>query len=173
MEVITDWAFVTLVGAAAYYDLRYRRIPNLLTVTGLAVALVLRGWMGLDEFLAGLAGAAIAALVSVPLFSIRALGGGDGKLLIAVGGFMGPNRLFGALLLIALVGGVMGLVDALRRKVVLPVLLNTAGLLKRLVTFGRGGTRPELDTPGVITIPYGVAIAIGGLIWWYLGADLL
>jgi hypothetical protein len=56
---------------------------------------------------------------------------------------------------------------------VLPVLLNTAGLLKRLVTFGRGGTRPELDAPGAITIPYGVAIAIGGLIWWFLGTDLL
>lgn len=173
MGLAADWAFVTLTGAAAYYDVRYRRIPNVLTVTGLLVAFGLRAAEGVDPLVAGFAGAAIAALVSVPLFTVRALGGGDGKLLIAVGGFMGPHRLLGALLLIALIGGIMALIDALRRKIVLPVLLNTVDLMKRIVTLGRVGSRLELSAPGSVTIPYGVAIALGGLLWWFWGTNIV
>jgi Flp pilus assembly protein protease CpaA len=171
MAAAADWAFVSMVAAAAYLDLRYRRIPNLLTVTGLAVALALRAVEGMEPLTSGLLGAGLAALVTLPLFVAGALGGGDGKLLIAVGGFMGPDRLLGALLLIALIGGIMGLVDALRRKVVFPVLLNTVDLLKRMVTLGRSGHRPELSAPGAITIPYGVAIAIGAALWWFWGSS--
>jgi hypothetical protein len=65
----------------------------------------------------------------------------------------------------------MGLVDALRRRVVFPVLLNTVDLLKRMVTLGRSGPRPELSAPGAITIPYGVAIAIGAALWWFWGSS--
>lgn len=173
MEVATTWVFLTMVGVAAYFDLRYRRIPNILTASGLGLALVLRGAEGLDPFVSGLIGAALAALVAVPLFALRAFGGGDGKLLIAVGGFLGGGMLPGALLLIALIGGVIGLVDAFRRRVLLPVLYNTADLMKRMATLGRAGHRPELSAPGAVTIPYGVAIALGAALWWFLGSTLV
>jgi prepilin peptidase CpaA len=169
---MTSGAFVLIVVAAAAMDLRYRRIPNLLTVSGLSVALVMRGIQGTDPLIDGVIGAGVAALVSLPLFAVGALGGGDGKLLIAIGGFMGPARLAGALLLIALVGGVMGLLDAYRRGILFPVILNCLDLVKHWATFGRRGRRVALASPGAVTIPYGVAIALGAIVWWFWGVPV-
>jgi Flp pilus assembly protein protease CpaA len=169
---LTSGAFVGTLAAAAAWDLKYRRIPNLLTVTGLLVALLMRGIQGADPLIDGVIGAGVAALVSLPLFAAGALGGGDGKLLIAIGGFMGPARLAGALLMIALVGGVIGVLDAYRRGLLVPVILNCLDLLKHWATFGRKGRRVALAMPGAVTIPYGVAIAIGGVMWWFWGARI-
>ena len=108
---VTSGVFLVTLAAAAVWDLKFRRIPNLLTVSGLLVALILRGIQGASPLIDGVIGAGVAALVSLPLFALGALGGGDGKLLIAIGGFMGPVRLAGALLMIALVS--IGLILAL------------------------------------------------------------
>ena len=167
---MTSGVFVVTLAAAAVWDLKFRRIPNLLTVSGLLVALIMRGIQGADPLIDGVIGAGVAALVSLPLFALGALGGGDGKLLIAIGGFMGPGRLAGALLMIALVGGAMGVLDAYRRGILGPVIFNCFDLLKHWATFGRRGRRLALAMPGAITIPYGVAIAVGALMWWFWGA---
>lgn len=172
LEHMTSGVFVMVMAAAAAWDLKYRRIPNLLTVSGLLLALVMRGIQGADPLIDGVIGAGVAALVSLPLFAVGALGGGDGKLLIAIGGFMGPARLAGALLMIALVGGVMGVLDAYRRGVLLPVILNCLDLIKHWATLGRQGRRVALAMPGAITIPYGVAIAVGAVMWWFWGAQI-
>ena len=179
-EQVTSGVFLVTLTAAAVWDLKFRRIPNLLTVSGLLVALIMRGIQGASPLIDGVIGAGVAALVSLPLFVLGALGGGDGKLLIAIGGFMGPVRLAGALLMIALVGGVMGVLDAYRRGVPsipfakkprkLPVILNCLDLVKHWVTLGRRGRRVALSMPGAVTIPYGVAIAVGAALWWFWGA---
>jgi prepilin peptidase CpaA len=165
-------AFVVLMLAAVAKDVKSRRIPNWLTAGGLVAALCLRLLMGRDSLVGGLSGAGLAALVSVPFFAIGALGGGDGKLLIAIGGFMGPARLVGALLMIALIGGALAVLDAYRRGILLLVWLNVVDLLKHLLTLGRKGKRIGLSSPGAVTIPYGVAIAVGSLVWWFWGPSM-
>lgn len=152
---------VLLVGAAAVTDLRNRRIPNLLTVTGFALALALRsasGWEGLAD---GLQGAGLALLVTVPLFAVRALGGGDVKLLAAVGALLGPGGAMTAMLLSAAIGWVLALVAVVRRGVLLPVLMNCGDMVRYWVSLGRAGRLPRLDSPDAASIPYGVAIALG------------
>jgi len=167
---VTTVVFALLMVVAVAKDLKSRRIPNWLTATGLIAALCLRLLMGRDALVDGLSGAGLAALISLPFFAIGALGGGDGKLLIAIGGFMGPVRLAGALLMIALVGGGLAVFDAYRRGILLAVWLNVVDLFKHWLTFGRQGKRIELSSPGAVTIPYGVAIAAGSLAWWFWGA---
>jgi Flp pilus assembly protein protease CpaA len=169
---VTSGVFLVTLAAAAVWDLKFRRIPNLLTVSGLLVALMMRGIQGASPLIDGVIGAGVAALVSLPLFSLGALGGGDGKLLIAIGGFMGPVRLAGAFLMIALVGGVLGVLDAYRRGLLVPVILNSLDLVKHWATLGRRGRRVALSMPGAVTIPYGVAIAVGAVLWWFWGARI-
>jgi len=176
---MNDWvgtlnttAFVVLMLGAVAKDLKNRRIPNWLTASGLVAALCLRLLMGRDSLVDGLSGAGLAALVSVPFFAVGALGGGDGKLLIAIGGFMGPVRLAGALLVIALVGGALAVLDAYRRGILLVVWFNVLDLLKHWLTLGRHGKRIGLSSPGAVTIPYGVAIAAGSLVWWFWGVRI-
>jgi prepilin peptidase CpaA len=164
--------FVGVLLIAALTDLRARRIPNLLTVTGFALALVLRSAAGGAAVVEGLLGAGLALAVMLPLFAMRGVGGGDAKLLIVVGAFLGPKGFVVALLATAIVGGVMSLAAAARRSVVLPALFNTGDLLKWVFTLGRRGERTTLLSPGAVSVPYGVAIAVGSAVALYMGGGL-
>jgi len=169
LSSILSTALLALVGAAACMDLRSRRIPNLLTASGLCTALVLHGFGGAAAVAGGLLGAALALLLALPLFAAGGMGGGDTKLLVAVGGFLGPQRLMVAVLVAALAGGVMALGLAWRRRTLLPVLLRTVELARHHATLGRAGPRPTLapDDP-TASLPYAVPIAVGVLVGWFL-----
>jgi prepilin peptidase CpaA len=157
-----------VVACAALSDVRTRRIPNRLTASALAVGLVLRAVLGLSPLLDGVLGAALALVVVLPLFALRGIGGGDAKLLIVVGAFLGPKGFVVAALVAALAGGVMSLAAVARRGVVLPALLGVGDQLRWFASFGRRGARTTLLTPGVVSVPYGVAIAVGSLAALYL-----
>ena len=172
MGLLTTVVFVLTVGAAGILDLRTRRIPNRLTVGSLLLALVLNAVAGLGALSDALMGAGLGLAVGVLLFAARALGGGDGKLLVAVGAYLGLSRFPGALLLIGILGGFLGLGEAIRRGVILPSVYNAVGMLRRWVTFRRGGEIRTLESPGAVTVPYGVAIAVGAIAWWFWGVPL-
>lgn len=158
--------FIVLVAMAAWTDVRSRRIPNEIVVTGFGAALLLRAMIGVDAHVDGLQGAGLAFLIVLPLFALRAVGGGDAKLLIMVGAFMGPERLVPALLVTAVVGGVMAVGAMVRQRAAVQVLRSTVGLVTYGLTLGHRGTRTTVDMPGVVTVPYGVAIAIGAIVGW-------
>lgn len=159
-------ALIILSIAAVWCDLRRRRIPNALTLGGLLLALVLRTAAGLDALTAGLLGAALAFGLSLPLFAIGGLGGGDVKLLTAVGAFLGPKQLMLAMVVMALAGGVMALVTVVRHRAAKKTLLNMRMILSTGFAGGKKRRKgnlvlPTIGSPGALTIPYGVAIALG------------
>jgi prepilin peptidase CpaA len=165
-------ALLVLMGLAALLDLRSRRIPNAITVVGLLVALALRATLGLAALGAGLAGAGVALAVVLPLFALRGMGGGDAKLLIMAGAFLGVEGFFVALLATFICGGIMSVFAAARRGVILPLLLNTFGLAFWLVTLGRRGERLMPESAGALKVPYGVAIALGAVVALFIGGGL-
>ena len=160
-------AFSALMVAAAGLDVRTRRIPNALTVSGFVIAIVLRFLAGPGFGIEGLTGAILAFVLCLPFFVLGVLGGGDAKLLMVVGAFMGPRDLLGAMLLIASIGGIIAAVDAARRRILLPVLYNCGDINKNWATLGRRGSNRSLTSSGAVAIPYGVAISVGALIWWF------
>ncbi len=85
--------FVLVAGA---YDLRFRRIPNWLNLSGIVVGCglntLLTGWHGLVTALLGMV---CALLVYIPLYLIRGMGAGDVKLMAAVGAMAGASKLAG------------------------------------------------------------------------------
>ena len=168
---IVSAALTLLLAAAAWTDYRSRRIPNVLTITGLAAALVLRAVVGPEAILDGLVGALLAFVLTLPLIVLGVMGGGDAKLLIAIGAFMGPRHFLTAAVLIAIIGGMMAVVDAGRRGVLLPVLYNCGQIMKHWATFGRRGANRSFASVGALTIPYGIAIAVGALLWWFAGVQ--
>lgn len=167
--VLPSSVFVALVGAAGVCDAWTRRIPNWLTLCTLIAAFALRAAEGFGPLAEGLLGAGCGLFIAFLLFSLGALGGGDGKLLIGVGAFLGYERFAGALLLIAVLGGLLGVVEAVRRGVILPSVLNAGRMIRSWLTFGRQGERRTLTSPGAVAVPYGVAIALGAIIWWFWG----
>lgn len=168
MILFATISFVVIMAGAMFTDVRENRIPNRLVLAGLALALVLRAVAGWSPLLNGVLGLGLALLMTVPLFALGAIGGGDSKLFGVVGAFMGPQGFLMALLASAVVGGMLGVAAALRRGVILPVLLACKDLFVNAVTLGRHGSRMRLSSPGAITIPYGAAIAVGSVATWFL-----
>lgn len=161
-------AFVALMVAASVWDVTRRRIPNKLILVGLFAGLLVRFLEGWGPLAMGLAGAGLAFVITFPLFVLRGLGGGDVKLFAAVGAFTGPLGFVSALLASAIIGGVLAVALALRRRVLIPVLLNMKDLAVNAMTLGKAGERITLDSPGALTVPYGAAIALGSLVVWFL-----
>ena len=168
LYTLNTLALTTLVVLAVVWDLRTRRIPNALTVSGVVIALVLRGVAGFEPFVTGLIGGAIALGLSLPLVFLGGLGGGDSKLLAAVGAFLGPSGLPTALFVMALVGGAMALGVIIYRGALFETLSNTWRLVRQLASRGTPEPLRTLATPGAIAVPYGVAIGAGALAGWML-----
>lgn len=168
-QVAASVLLVLVMLGASWTDLRSRRIPNWLTMGGVIAGLVIRVWMGPGPALSGLLGVALALLLALPFFVAGVLGGGDAKLLMAVGAFMGPGDLASASLVIALIGGLVALVEAARRGVLLPTLMACGSLIVSWVTFGRRPARSSAAGGERLTVPYGIAIATGSLLWWFAG----
>jgi prepilin peptidase CpaA len=105
------WMPLPFVVIAAAYDLRSREIADWVPAALLAWAIVATacalngvGWLEL----AG--GAAIGIGIGLPLFALGALGGGDVKLVTALGAALGPADLLATLFWVAIVGGLLAVV---------------------------------------------------------------
>jgi len=156
-----------MVCAAAWWDMKEGRIPNAITVTGLAAAFILRAPLGVESLLQGVGGFALAFGVSVVLYALRAIGGGDVKLLAAVGAFLGSAEIMGALGLIAVLGAGYALLSVTWRGLLPLLVYNTIELVRGWLTLGRAGAIRKLESPNALSIPYGIPIALGTLFWWF------
>lgn len=166
LHTLQGAALAALLLAAAWTDLRRGKIPNALTVSGLIAGLALSSAAGLGVLVGSVQAVALAFALGLALFAGRVLGGGDVKLLIALAAMLGLSSFAVALALTALAGGALSLAVAARRGLLLPVLLDSKDTLVSWTTPGRSAASPASTTG--IAVPYGVAIAIGGLGAWFL-----
>lgn len=165
---------VTLVIGAAAYDIPYRRIPNWLTAAGVVAGLAMNAflypvWPGLRLSLIGLA---VGFGVYFLLYSLRAMGAGDVKLMAAVGAMTGWQNWLGIFLVTALIGGLASLTLMLLRGRVKKTLWNVGFVLTELKS-GRAAyfANEELDVRSAksVGLPHGAVIAAGTLLFVALG----
>ncbi|HTO85084.1 MAG TPA: prepilin peptidase [Methylomirabilota bacterium] len=144
--------YVLALAAAGMSDLVRYQIPNSLSaalVAGFAlVALLLPGAVIVNHVLAGVA----VFGVTTVLFAIGVCGGGDVKLLGATALWMGWSNLSDFLLLMALIGAALALSLLLARRLVRSTVLVTTGVRARRLFSKDAG------------VPYGIAIAVAGLV---------
>lgn len=148
---------------ATFTDVKFRRIPNVLTFSTMLVALLvytlMSGWSGMLFSLKGLACGFGVLLLP---YLLGGMGAGDVKLMASVGAVLGAADTLIAFLVIALLGGVVSVAALILRGELL-------GELKRLWNafcgmFGGLGIaalrvdRPTLEREG---LPYGAVIAVG------------
>ena len=172
LQILQFTGLATLLVVAVYTDLRARRIPNKVTVSGTLLALAIAPFIEGGIPVGALAGAGLALLLTFPLVVLGGIGAGDAKLLTAVGAFIGPAGLLSVLIYGSLAGGVLAIGNALRRRAILGVLVNTKNLILHWATLGRRGQRISLDSPGAQSIPYAVPIAVGALMTWFFPFSL-
>ena len=156
-----------IVIPAAGLDIKTRRIPNWLSLSGLVLGVILNTFLGeWDGLWFSLKGLGLAFAVYFVLYLLRAMGAGDVKLMAAVGAAAGAGNWLGILVLTSVAGAVAGLLlVAFKGR-----LRKTLGNLGIIITsLGRGRApykeTPELDVSSdkALRLPHGALIAIGTL----------
>jgi prepilin peptidase CpaA len=138
-EVLTLQSVVVVsIGlVACVTDLHSRRIPNLLTFGAAAAALVYGGatggWEGIGSAALGWLIGAVAFIVP---FALGGLGGGDVKLLAAIGAWLGPVGAIWVALYTGVAGGVMAVGVAVASGYLRQALSNVSLLLMHWRVWG-------------------------------------
>src|SRR5207247_1610197 len=108
-------AMVLILGAmACWCDLRTKRIPNLLTFGGAALAIGYSvATQGIGGLVPSLGGWLTGAVLFLPMYLLGGMGAGDVKLLACLGAWLGPQTALFVALYASIAGGVMALIVSL------------------------------------------------------------
>jgi len=145
---------------AAICDLRTRTIPPALTMFGLAFGLLFHFIIGglFSAFLASVIGFA----AGLALFHIGAIGGGDVKLVTALGALLGLPHWILAMQVAILAAAVMAFIQVTRMRIFRRTCRNVIEILKSLYISGfRAHPTINVNDLSTVRSPFGVAAAIG------------
>ena len=160
---------VLLLAVAVVTDIRCGRILNAVTYPAIAVGLIghtlMGGWAGCDVaggHWFGLAGSIIGLAVGLlPLLVANlagGIGGGDAKIMGAIGCLAGWQFAMDTLMFGLMAAVVMAVVVMLRRRILIQTLIRLARFFYLILTPSRPA---DPSTPQSPKIPFGVALCIG------------
>ncbi len=163
--MIGPWILGAVVLAGAATDWYNHKIPNWLTLPATAAGLILNAVDG--KLATAFAGMLAALGLYFLFFAIGFRGAGDGKMMGAVGAFVGWPAIAFVMVIVALLGGVAAVVVALRYGALARVIRLAAAVLTDLITFRWRQLRERADyrAPGALRLPHGPVIAAGTLVF--------
>jgi prepilin peptidase CpaA len=165
---------VSFAMTAAAGDARWRKIPRFLTTAGILAGLLFHVVHGtaMNGFLRGgiweLGSSAVACFigfaVGLTFFQLGAIGGGDVKLIMALGAMLGFSRWLFAMEVAIFVAAAIALVQALRRGLLKQTLANVADTFRWVLS---KGLKPHplinVSNAAMLRAPFGIAAALGTL----------
>ena len=150
----TTWLQMALIAGlsgvllwSAIEDIRKREIPNTAVVSVL-ILYCIYSIAGFSDWQNGLIAAVVIFIPTFLLFQFGVFGGGDAKMMTVVAPFMGLKALSLFLLIVAVAGALLALGMALH------------GIWSRR----RQSRETIIEEVRTLSIPYGVAIAAGGML---------
>jgi prepilin peptidase CpaA len=165
VPLLLQVVLAVVVLAAAAYDLKIRKIPNWLNLSGLILGVGLNCFVlhaaGLRLALLGLG---VALLVYFPLFIVRGMGAGDVKLMAAIGAIAGPRNWFLIFLATSILGGLAALALVVYKRRLLLTLFNLAAIISEILSWRKPFQKdPALDVrhSRALGLPHGALIALG------------
>jgi prepilin peptidase CpaA len=115
---------------ACVTDLRTRRIPNVLTFGAALLGLLVQALStGMDGALSAAGGWLVGTLLFLPFFALGGMGGGDVKLLAALGAWLGPQETIWLAVYSGIAGGVLGVIVAASQGYLWTALRNVRAML--------------------------------------------
>ncbi len=145
-------------------DLRSRRIPNWLTLSGVILGIGFNTLLLQQKgFKLAVGGLGLALLIYLPLYLIRAMGAGDVKFMAAVGSLVGADNWLGVFLTTAILGGIASLCLIAARNRLQVTMSNLSTITHELIR-GRLPFHkdPSLDVHDrrALGLPHGTLIGI-------------
>ena len=167
-ETIALYILCMMLAVCIITDMRAGKIYNLVTMpcmlAGPALGAIAGGVSGMTDRLLGMA---IVFIVIMLLSPLTRLGGGDVKLLIAVGALQGFHFTIWALLFTGMAGGLLALVTITRRRLMKQTTVN---MMTNMVSLAAGAPTDLATGSAVGKIQYSLAIALGALAALAIGA---
>lgn len=164
IHIISIILLVPLASVIAYYDVRYRRIPNPFVFATLVAGVAINGILGgLPGIYSSLTGCALGFFLMFVLHIFGAMGAGDVKLFAAIGAVTGLNLVVPTFVVVVLTGGLLAFVSIVRAGILVSTMHR---VLQIFVGMLPGWQMPRFAVPAdrKYTIPYGVAITVGSII---------
>jgi prepilin peptidase CpaA len=163
--LIPLFAMATSV-TACVWDLRTRRIPNALTFSAALLGLLVQLFVaGPGGALTAVGGWAVGLLLFLPFFMLGGMGGGDVKLLAALGAFLGPRDIVWLAVYSSIAGGVLAVIVAGIKGYLVTAVRNVAAMVGywRIVGF-QPVPNFTLDSAARPGLAYAVPILAGTVI---------
>ncbi len=174
-SVLIIWApLICTLAVAALIDARQRRIPNWLTLGLMAAGLGRAALLGPEDFGHAMLGILVGGAIPLVLYLISAVGGGDVKLLAAIGAWVGP----GPAVLIFMVQAVLGLAivitQALSQRRTGVLLRNSALIVANFAGASELGLQNAIDTGKTCRavrrpLPFAVPVFVATLVVLSMG----
>ncbi len=155
IETFVLFLFPVLMIIAGWQDMMTMTISNWISLALLGLFVVAAPILGLSwasfglHLLVGFA----ALAITIVMFSLKWIGGGDAKLFAAAALWMGWPDVLVYTLIAAVAGGALSVILLYARKMTLPPILYTTKWSARLLK--KGGD-----------VPYGIALCAGALYWF-------
>lgn len=148
--LIRDWPFLLILISATVIDFHHRIIPDSLTFTGTGLGLLtsfwsLGFWNSFGGAFLGLGCFFLCSWIYYQLTQKVGLGGGDIKLLMMIGSYLGPLGVVFTIFLSSLLGSVVGLSWGIASK-------HRKGVLG-------------------VAIPYGPFLSSAALVYYFFGSE--
>ncbi len=159
-RIIGLCVLVVVLAWSVYTELTVQRIPNWLTMTGVGAGLLLGYLPGGITFRASLIGFGMGFGFLLIFYLYGGMGGGDVKLMGAVGALLGYPLIVPAIAYTAFLGLLLAVFRLLSQRA---FWLRAGRLARRCAGGGTaqaGGGAPPIQR----TVPYGLAIAAGTLL---------
>lgn len=155
-------ALVTLLVISSYTDWKYRKIYNKVTLPAILIGL---GLAAMTNFPAGLQSAALACVLGFSffylLFMLGMMGGGDVKLVAAIGALTGYPFIVDALFFGIIAGGVYAILILAIKGGLWKNIKNALWFIWGLMLWRKA---IPLQTTDSIKIPYGLCLSAGTMI---------
>ena len=162
-------------GVGAWIDVATRRIPNVLTYPAIVIGLLVNAWLppllsavgadvaviwtGATGLRDGMLGFGLCAAIGIVSFMVRGLGGGDVKLLGAVGAMLGLGAVVPVLFNTLVFAAIIGLANWALKGTLLPRVQVVAANLLSVVATKRG--LKDVYPFGRSEAPFGLGLLLG------------
>ena len=163
MNLIVSASALLIGVAACAADIRTRRIPNVLTLGAAFAGMAFHAFTsGVDGALIAGGGWGVGVLLFLPFFALGGMGGGDVKLLAALGAWLGPRETMWLAVYAGIAGGVLGVVVAVARGYLRTAVSNVAMMFGY---WSQVGMKPvpglTLECAGAPRLAYAIPILVG------------
>ena len=175
--ILESLYLILLVSFASYFDITSRKIPNFLLLSGLLFGTISNfakeGYLGLLNSFSGLL---TGLLILIIPFILGGMGGGDVKLMAAIGALKGWRFVLFTAIYSGIVGGIIIIIILIKQKKLLITLKRVLAIIlkpilfvltltfenKKLKQFNDWLLDSQINWEKQY-IPYGVAIGIGAI----------